>query len=58
MNKSEHPFVAAVTRAIELDSDNWEIEYYYVVDRGFIPRRLAVFLQTRASALGPEWKEF
>lgn len=54
-------FVDAVKKAIADGSDNWEARYYegdmgadghFEWDR----RKLPVYMHTRYSALGPEWK--
>lgn len=55
-------FVEAVTRAVAHNSDNWEVEYYMGnLDDGkrgrWDPRKAAVYMHTRSSALGPEWSE-
>ena len=47
------PFAKAVTDA---GTDGiWEGEYY--CGNGFDPRRREVYLETRQSAIGPEWGE-
>ena len=47
-------FVEAVTTAINKDSDCWEAEYYCGFNFDF--KRLAVYMHSRAVALGPEWE--
>lgn len=50
------PFVRAVTDAVNARHDNWECGYYSGPDFDWNPRRRAVYMHTRESALGPEWR--
>lgn len=59
------PFVTAVKAAISQDSDCWEALYYKgsVIDKKtgrseWSPRRQPVYMETRKSALGPDWAEW
>lgn len=52
------PFVDAVTKAINSNSDCWEIHYYAGPDFDWCQRRGRTYTHTRNQALGPEWREW
>ena len=55
-------FVEAVKKAINSNTDNWEA-YYYMGnlitkdEHEWDPKKTAVYMHARQSALGPEWGE-
>ena len=58
------PFASAVRRAIQSGTDTWEC-YYYMGNatnsdgaHEWSANRQNVYMETRKSALGPEWAEW